>query len=85
MRAGHASKYLDNHKNVKLLHALDELAENHKVSVAAISLAWLKAHAVCGAPIASARTLDQLHALFQAGTVKLAPADVAKLSAITAP
>ena len=84
VRAGRASKYLDNHKNVKLLHALDELAEHHKVSVAAISLAWLKAHAVCGAPIASARTLEQMHSLFEAGTVKLAPADVAKLSAITA-
>jgi len=84
VRAGRASKYLENHKNVKLLHALDELAESHKVSVAAISLAWLKGHAVCGAPIASARTLEQLHALFESGTVKLAPADVAKLSAITA-
>jgi aryl-alcohol dehydrogenase-like predicted oxidoreductase len=84
VRAGRASKYLDNHKNVKLLHALDELAESHNVSVAAISLAWLKAHAVCGAPVASARTLEQLHALFESGTVKLAPADVAKLSAITA-
>jgi aryl-alcohol dehydrogenase-like predicted oxidoreductase len=84
VRASRAQKYLDNHKNVKLLHALDELAKTHNVSVAAISLAWLKAHAVVGAPLASARTLEQLHALFEAGTVRLAPADVAKLSAITA-
>ena len=83
-RAGRAMKYLDNHKNVKLLHALEELAKSHDVSVSAISLAWLKAHAVVGAPLASARTLEQLKELFQAGTVKLAPSDVAKLSAITA-
>jgi aryl-alcohol dehydrogenase-like predicted oxidoreductase len=83
-RAGRAMKYLDNHKNVKLLHALEELAKSHDVSVSAISLAWLKAHAVVGAPLASARNLEQLKELFQAGTVKLAPADVSKLSAITA-
>ncbi len=83
-RAAHASKYLEDPKNVKLLHALDELSETHKASVASISLAWLKAHAVVGAPIASARTLEQLDALFEAGRVKLAPAEVARLSAITA-
>ena len=83
-RAGHASKYLEDPKNVKLLNALDELSETHKVSVASISLAWLKAHAVVGAPIASARTLEQLDALFESGRVKLAPAEVARLSAITA-
>lgn len=83
-RASHASKYLEDPKNVKLLHALDELSESHNASVAAISLAWLKAHAVVGAPVASARTLEQLDALFEAGRVKLAPAEVAKLSAITA-
>ena len=40
---------------------------HHVASVAAIALAWLKAHAVVGAPIASARTVDQLDSLFEAG------------------
>jgi aryl-alcohol dehydrogenase-like predicted oxidoreductase len=84
-RATRASKYLEDPRNVKLLSVLDELAAHHQASVAAIALAWLRAHAVVGAPIASARTVDQLDSLFEAGTIKLAPAEVAKLSAITAP
>jgi len=83
-RAGRAAKYLDDPRNVKLLAALDELAETHRVSLAAIALAWLRAHAVVAAPIASARTLEQLDALFESATVRLAPAEVARLSTITA-
>jgi len=83
-RATRASKYLEDPRNVRLLSALDELAAHHQASVAAIALAWLKAHAVVGAPIASARTVDQLDSLFEAGTIRLAPAEVAKLSAVTA-
>lgn len=83
-RSGRAAKYLAEPRNVKLLAALDELAETHRVSIAAIALAWLSGHAIVGAPIASARTLAQLDALFESATVKLAPAEVARLSAITA-
>ena len=83
-RATRASKYLEDPRNVRLLSALDELAAHHQASVAAIALAWLRAHAVVGAPIASARTVDQLDSLFEAGTIRLAPAEVAKLSAVTA-
>jgi len=83
-RATRASKYLEDPRNVRLLSSLDELAAHHQASVAAIALAWLKAHAVVGAPIASARTVDQLDSLFEAGTIRLAPAEVAKLSAVTA-
>jgi len=83
-RATRASKYLEDPRNVRLLSALDKLAAHHQASVAAIALAWLKAHAVVGAPIASARTVDQLDSLFEAGTIRLAPAEVAKLSAVTA-
>lgn len=83
-RATRATKYLEDPRNVRLLSALDELAAHHQASVAAIALAWLKAHAVVGAPIASARTVDQLDSLFEAGTIRLAPAEVSKLSAVTA-
>lgn len=82
-RATRASKYLEEPRNVRLLSVLDELAAHHQASVAAIALAWLKAHAVVGAPIASARTVDQLDSLFESGTIRLAPAEVAKLSAVT--
>jgi len=84
-RAGSASKYLDDPKNVALLGLMDELASAHGVSVTAIALAWLKAQPVVAAPIASARTVDQLDALFECAKATLSPSDVEKLSAATAP
>ncbi|HEY0250907.1 MAG TPA: aldo/keto reductase [Kofleriaceae bacterium] len=83
-RSGRASKYLEHRHAPKLLHELDVLAKAYDASVSAIALAWLKAHAVVGAPIASARTPAQLRELLTVSKVKLAPADVAKLSALTA-
>ena len=85
VRAGRASKYLDNHKNVKLLHALDELAASHKVSVAG-DLARVVEGArrrVARRSRARARWSNCMRCSSRA-PCKLAPADVAKLSAITA-
>ena len=80
-RAKGAAKYLENPKNVALLGKLDALAAKHGVSVAAISLAWLRSQSVVAAPIASARTVDQLEPIFEAGRVTLFAEDVATLSA----
>jgi aryl-alcohol dehydrogenase-like predicted oxidoreductase len=82
-RAGRAAGYLDDPRNVELLSALDDLAAAHSSSVAAVSLAWLRAQPVLAAPIASARTVDQLAPLLD--PVELSSAEVAQLSAITAP
>jgi aryl-alcohol dehydrogenase-like predicted oxidoreductase len=84
-RAGAAGKYLSVPQNLQLLGALDELAAAHRVSVTAVALAWLRAQRVVAAPIASARTVEQLTALFESATLELAPAEVAQLSGITAP
>lgn len=84
-RAGAAQKYLEDSKNLALLGELDELATKYRVSVAAISLAWLRAQPVVGAPIASARTPQQLEVLFECALVSLTPEEVQRLSAITAP
>ncbi len=59
-RAGGASAYLDDPKNVALLGKLDVIAASHGVSVTAVALAWLRAQNAVGAPIASARVVDQL-------------------------
>jgi len=64
-RAGGASKYLDNPDNVTLLSTLDVIAASHGVSLTAVSLAWLRQQTGIGAPIASARTLEQLDDLIQ--------------------
>jgi aryl-alcohol dehydrogenase-like predicted oxidoreductase len=85
VRAGAATKYLGSAQNVKLLGALDEIAATHRVSVTAVSLAWLRAQRVVAAPIASVRTVEQLAALFESAKLELAAAEVAKLAAITQP
>ena len=81
-RAGGAAEYLKVPANVALLGVLDELASAHSASVASIALAWLRAQDVVGAPIASARTVDQVPALLH--VVDLSADEVARLSAATA-
>lgn len=84
-RAGKAAAYLDRPDAPALLAALDEIAAAHRVSVSAVSLAWLRAQPVVGAPIASARTPEQLPALLESITLTLAPDEIARLTEITAP
>jgi aryl-alcohol dehydrogenase-like predicted oxidoreductase len=84
-RAARVEKYLENTAHVALLGVLDEIAAAHRVSVAAVALAWLRAHPVVAAPIASARTVEQLGPIFEAGRLALRPDEVARLSAVTAP
>ena len=59
VRAGGVAAY-QNERGWALLSKLDELAKNHHTSVAAISLAWLRAQPTIAAPIASARNIEQL-------------------------
>ncbi|MFJ8960408.1 aldo/keto reductase [Lentzea sp. NPDC102401] len=80
-RAGAASKFLDEH-GLQVLEVLDELAETHETSVAAVALAWLAQQPTVAAPIASARTLEQLSDLLPVLTLELTQAEVDRLSAI---
>lgn len=84
-RAQAAGAYLEEPRNLTLLEVLDGLAAEHHVSVAAVSLAWLRAQPGVGAPVASARTPQQLEPLFEAGRLELSSREVAALSAVTAP
>ncbi len=58
-RASGAAKYLDN-KGLHVLAGLDAIAAEHRTTVAAVSLAWLLTRPGVVAPIASARTPEQL-------------------------
>ena len=80
-RAGAASKFLDEH-GLQVLEVLDELAETHETSVASVALAWLAQQPTVAAPIASARTLEQLSDLLPVLTLELTQAEVDRLSAI---
>ncbi|RKR73079.1 aldo/keto reductase [Frondihabitans australicus] len=79
-RAGSASKYLDD-RGRAVLAALDEVAAAHSTSVTAVSLAWLLAQESVAAPIASARTTQQLPDLIAAVGLVLTGDEVAALSA----
>jgi aryl-alcohol dehydrogenase-like predicted oxidoreductase len=57
-----ALRYLDD-RGRAVLAVLDEIAAGHEVPVAAVALAWLADQPTVTAPIASARTPEQLAAL----------------------
>jgi aryl-alcohol dehydrogenase-like predicted oxidoreductase len=59
VRAEGAQEYLDD-RGLRVLAVLDEIAAGHNVPVAAVSLAWLTDQPTVAAPIASARTTEQL-------------------------
>jgi aryl-alcohol dehydrogenase-like predicted oxidoreductase len=78
-RAEAARSYLDN-GGKGVLEALDEIAATHHTTVAAVALAWLGAQPRVIAPIASARTTEQLEQILPAATLQLTAAEVEWLS-----
>jgi aryl-alcohol dehydrogenase-like predicted oxidoreductase len=81
-RAEGARAYLDQ-GGVAVLAALDEIAAAHDTTVAAVALAWLLAHPRVVAPIASARTTEQLEQILPAATLTLTSAEIGQLPAGT--
>jgi aryl-alcohol dehydrogenase-like predicted oxidoreductase len=77
-RAARAASYLDR-RGEHVLSALDEVAQAHGVSVATVSLAWLRAQPTVAAPIASARTPEQLTDLIASVSLDLTEAEVTAL------
>lgn len=84
-RAGRASGYLDDPRNVDLLDVLDDVAADQGVPVSAVALAWLSAQRDVAAPIASARTVDQVADLLASARVRFTPQQLEQLSAATEP
>jgi aryl-alcohol dehydrogenase-like predicted oxidoreductase len=82
-RAERAGGYL-NEKGVKILAALDQVATAHNEAVATIALAWLAAQPTVVAPIASARTTEQLPELLRVADVRLSSADLQVLNGASA-
>ncbi|PYR30929.1 MAG: alcohol dehydrogenase [Acidobacteria bacterium] len=78
-RAASASAYLDEH-GLRLLATLDDIAAAHHATVAAVSLAWLMAQPNVVAPIASARSVEQLAELLPAASLSLSPEDLVRLN-----
>lgn len=80
VRAGGAGALLDEPRNLELLDTLDELAAARGVHPGAIALAWLRQQPTVVAPIASARTVDQLPALVESFALELSADELARLS-----
>ena len=79
-RAGRVAEH-QNERGWQTLEVIDKIAERHKVSVAAVALAWLRAQPTVSTPIASARTVQQLAEIMQ--EVTLAPSEIGALSEVT--
>ncbi|CAM5245177.1 Aldo/keto reductase OS=Streptomyces tendae OX=1932 GN=GUR47_22195 PE=4 SV=1 [Streptomyces tendae] len=83
-RAGGAAKHLETERGRRVLAALDEIAEAHDAPVATVALAWLAAQPTVAAPIASARTVEQLPALLGVAGLSLTEDEVARLTRASA-
>jgi aryl-alcohol dehydrogenase-like predicted oxidoreductase len=79
-RAAGARAYLDD-RGLAVLEALDEVAAAHGAPVAAVALAWLRTRPVVVAPIASARSPQQLAELLPMAALELADDEADRLTA----
>ena len=80
-RAAGAREYATD-KNYAVLTTMDEVAQNHNVSLSAVALAWLRAQPSVSVPIASARTVEQVQEIVQ--VVELSVEEVEKLKKVSA-
>lgn len=79
-RSGSAGAYLTTPQGPRVLAALDAIAADRDTSPAAVALAWLAAQPTVLAPIASARTVDQLGPLLEMADIKLSEDELTALT-----
>ena len=65
-----------------MLAVLDEIAAAHDTEVAAVAIAWLREQDTVLAPIASARTVEQLEPLIASVSLTLSDDELARLTAV---
>lgn len=83
-RAQGASKHLESERGLKVLAALDRVAQERGAEIATVALAWLAARPTVVAPIASARTVEQLPALLAVADLVLTDGELAELTEASA-
>lgn len=84
VRSGGAAAYLEGDRGVRVLAALEQVAQVHGVSMAAVALGWLLAQPTVAAPIASARTPEQLADLLAVCTLELSADELVELDRASA-
>ncbi|MFF2012528.1 aldo/keto reductase [Streptomyces sp. NPDC058195] len=83
-RATSVARYRDSERGRKVLAALDKVAAAHDAQVATVALAWLASRPTVAAPIASARTVEQLPALVAVADLSLTGQELAELTEASA-
>ncbi|MFV0137902.1 aldo/keto reductase [Streptomyces sp. HMX87] len=83
-RAQGAAEHLHTGRGRRVLAALDEVARAHDAEIASVALAWLAARPTVTAPIASARTVDQLPALLKVAELRLTDDELDRLTKASA-
>jgi aryl-alcohol dehydrogenase-like predicted oxidoreductase len=81
---GQAVKKYLNERGIRILQALDKIAERLQAKPAQVALAWLMARPGITAPIASATSVEQLSELAAATQVQLDGASIELLNAASA-
>ncbi|MCK2031015.1 aldo/keto reductase [Microbacterium galbinum] len=81
-RAEGAAKYATP-AGLKIIGALEEIGSAHGASIAATSLAWLRAQPTVAAPIASARTVEQVPDLLAGARLELSADEVQTLNRVS--
>ncbi|WP_405801879.1 aldo/keto reductase [Streptomyces halstedii] len=83
-RAGSAAAHLETERGREVLAALDAVAREQEAEIATVALAWLAARPTVVAPIASARTVEQLPALLAVADLRLTDDQMARLTEASA-
>ncbi|MFF8442880.1 aldo/keto reductase [Streptomyces californicus] len=83
-RSATAGGHLESERGRKVLAALDRVAGERGAEIATVALAWLAAQPTVAAPIASARTVEQLPALLAVAGLRLTDEEIALLSEASA-
>lgn len=78
---GLAAGYVDTERGVKVLAALDQISKDRGAEMATVALAWVAQQPTVAAPIASARSVEQLPALLAMQDLQLSQSELATLAA----
>jgi aryl-alcohol dehydrogenase-like predicted oxidoreductase len=81
-RAGGAAKYATE-AGLRIIDTLEQIGDAHGASIAATSLAWLRAQPTVVAPIASARTVEQVPDLLAGARLELTSDEVDALNTVS--
>ena len=84
VRGDRMAKYVEG-RGPAVLAALDEIAAETGATQAQIALAWIAAQPAIAAPIASARTPEQLEELLGAMALELSASQLARLDSASSP